>query len=167
MLCVQLPRQRGSQPRQPEDLLREWPNWSWRGEPLLIQCRPHHPHWQVVEYLSSSRSGAPVLAVIVSFIAILMSICFWTGWNILGWDHPGPLSGERGRRRQSWGSTSCVRQTQPSSSEPSTNLDEIVCVVYMTHFSQTMLPVCFDTFEGCNSLEGDWLNRQLNRYQPI
>ena len=24
--------------------------------------------------------------------------------------------------------------------------------------------VCFDTFEGCNSLEGDWLNRQLNRY---
>ena len=36
----------------------------------------------------------------------------------------------------------------------------------MTHLSQTMLSVCFDTFEGCNSLEGDWLNRQLNRYHP-
>ena len=26
-----------------------------------------------------------------------------------------------------------------------------------------MFLVCFDTFEGCNSLEGDWLNRLLNR----
>ena len=37
----------------------------------------------------------------------------------------------------------------------------------VNHLSQILLPVCFDTFEGCNSLEGDWLNRQLNRYHPI
>ena len=30
-----------------------------------------------------------------------------------------------------------------------------------------MFLVCFDTFEGCNSLEGDWLNRLLNRWRPI
>lgn len=40
-------------------------------------------------------------------------------------------------------------------------------VYYDPFLSQLLLSVCFDTFEGCNSLEGDWLNRQLNRYLPI
>ena len=35
------------------------------------------------------------------------------------------------------------------------------CKASVSH--ERMFLVCFDTFEGCNSLEGDWLNRLLNR----
>ena len=128
----------------------------------------HHDHdhdhqcsQQVIEYLSSSRSGAPVLAVKFLSITILMLRFFWAGWNILGWDHPRSLSCERGWRCQSWGSPSCVRQSHLFI------LTLMKVSLSVNHLSQILLPVCFDTFEGCNSLEGDWLNRQLNRYHPI
>ena len=49
--------------------------------------------------------------------------------------------------------------------QPIYQLIDLILIV-CDPFRLTMLAVCFDTFEGCNSLEGDWLNRQLNRYHP-
>jgi len=71
---------------------------------------------EVIEYLSSSRSGAPVLAVGISLGGIILGHYL-------------------------------VREGDAAKVE-----------------AALLVSVCFDTFEGCNSLEGDWLNRQLNRH---
>jgi len=71
---------------------------------------------EVVEYLSSSRTGAPVLAVGISLGGIILGHYL-------------------------------VREGGAAKVE-----------------AALLVSVCFDTFEGCNSLEGDWLNRQLNRH---
>jgi len=71
---------------------------------------------EVIEYLSSSRSGAPVLAVGISLGGIILGHYL-------------------------------VRKGDAAKVE-----------------AALLVSVCFDTFEGCNSLEGDWLNRQLNSH---
>jgi len=71
---------------------------------------------EVIDHLSKSRSGAPVLAVGISLGGIILGHYL-------------------------------VREGESAKVE-----------------AALLVSVCFDTFEGCNSLEGDWLNRQLNRH---
>ena len=67
--------------------------------------------------------------------------------------------------------SSCQAKSTRTTVYISSNVSQKVIAIFVTPYGAgfaimwLVSPiVCFDTFEGCNSLEGDWLNRQLNRY---